>query len=195
MRRIESVLLLVLMAMLGLAAQVKAPESAPKTDAAAQVRDSAPKPDVARQDAADHDVAPPAQQTAAEAASVSTSASASFSPLPADVPTPSAVPPANTKMQSQIQEALRKDPLLSQCSVIVAASADGFDLTGNAGSSRERLAAWRLAQSYAHGKKVENHIVVNGQGGGTAPPASHPDNAAPAPNPAPSTASSPGSQK
>jgi BON domain-containing protein len=190
MRRIE--LLLVLMTSLGLAAQV--PETVPKTDAAAQVPDSAPKPDVARQDAAGHAVAPPGQPTATEAASVSTSASASFSPLPADVSTPSAVPPANTELQSQIEEALRKDPALSKCSVIVAASADGIDLTGNAGSSRERLAAWRLAESYARGKKVENHIVVNGQGGGQAPPASRPDNATPAANPAPSTAASRGSQ-
>ncbi len=191
MRRIESVLLLVVMASLGLAAQ--APESAPKTDDAAQVRESAPKPDAARQNAAGHDVVPPVQQTAAEAASVSTSASASFSPLPTDVSTPTAVPPANSELQSQIQEALSRDPALSKCSVIVAASADGIDLTGNAGSSRERLAAWRLAESYARGMKVANHIVVNGSDGKPAPAARH-DTPAPATNPPPATAASPGSQ-
>ena len=193
MKRIEIILLMTLMA-IGLAAQT--PESAPKTDAAqapAAARTAAPNDGVAAQESPGADEqSPVAQKPETEAANVSTSASASFSSLPGDVPASKTIPAANTELQSQVQEALSKNPSLSKCTVVVSASVEGIELTGNAGSSRERLAAWRLAESYARGKKVENHIVVNGQGG-AAPPAAHPETPAPASNPAPSGAASPGS--
>ncbi|HEY6272690.1 MAG TPA: BON domain-containing protein [Terriglobales bacterium] len=189
MKTIESVVLMILLMPLGLAAQ--APESAPKPTAAAQVPDTATKPDVAAQDVAPKsDAATQAEKSATDPATVSTSASASasFSPLPGDATTSSVIPAANTELQLEIQEALRRDPSLLKCSVIVAASGEGIDLTGNAASSRERLAVWRLAESYARGTKVVNHITVNPQAGSPTP-ASHPDNAPPASNPAPSSAS------
>lgn len=195
MKRIEIILLMTLAA-IGLAAQT--PENTPKTDAAqtpAAVQSPAatPRAGVAGQEAPGLDAqSPVAPKPEAEAANVSTSASASFSSLPGDVPASKTIPAANTELQSQVQEALSKNPSLSKCSLIVSASVEGIELTGNAASSRERLAAWRLAESYARGKKVENHIIVNGQGA-PAPPAAHPETPAPASNPAASGTASPGS--
>jgi BON domain len=185
MKRIECVLLMVSMMSLGLAAQ--APKSRTDGEAAGPA-----KPEVAQQTGGEQDSESTAQQKTTEAAAVSTSmsASASFSPLAADASTPS-VSRADTELQAQIQQALSKDPMLSKCSVVVSASPDAIDLTGNAGTSRERLAAWRLAESYARGKKVENHIVVNGQGTQATAP-SRPENGASSSHPAPSIASSPG---
>lgn len=183
MKKNDCVLLLVLLIPLGLAAQ--APKSATDEDRPA-------KPEVAQQAAAEQAVASAGRVTTSENVAVSTSASASaaFSPLPDDASTPD-IPQADTELQAQVQEALSKDPTLSKCSVVVTASADGIDLTGSAATSRERLAAWRLAESYARGKKVENHIVVNGQGAQAATP-SRPQNGARSSSPAPSIASSPG---
>lgn len=201
MKRIECVLLMISIMSLGVAAQT--PKNVSGGEDASQSRENAKpeaaKPGVAKSEAvpqSDADAAQPvadaAQPQIAEASTVSTSASASFSPLPPDALVAN-VPAANVQLQSEIQEALSKDPALSKCGVVVSASAEGIDLTGSAGNSRERLAAWRLAESYARGKKVENHILVNGQGG-PAPANTHPENGTPASNPAPSAASSPGLQ-
>lgn len=181
-----------LLASLGLLAQT--PDSAAKTDVAAPAPDTPAKPDVAPQDAVRaFDLAIPAEPKPADQAapvSTSTSASALFNPVPEDALAPAPVPAANIELQSQVQEALGKDSSLSKSSVVVTASAEGIDLTGSAGSSRERLAAWRLAESYARGKRVENHIVVNVQGGPA--PAAH-ENTTPAHSPPP-TPSLPGIQ-
>jgi len=188
MKKIGTLLLMTLWMSMGLAAQ--SAQNAPKPDsAAAEARDLPPKTEVSAPAA----VSPDTKPAPAEAAAVSTSASSSFSPLPSDASTPAAIPAASLELQSEIQEALKKEPLLSKCSLAVAASAGGIDLTGSAGSSRERLAAWRLAQSYAHGMKVENHIVVSHDAGAAAP-APRPETPAPAANPTTSTPPSPGTQ-
>jgi len=181
-----------MVSMISLGACAQAPKSAADQEAAPQTQQNAPAPELASQDRADQSPASAAQPKIAEATAVSTSLSASFSPLPADA-SAADVPAANFELQSQIQEALSKDPTLSKCSVVVTASAEGIDLTGNAGNSGERLAAWRLAESYARGKRVENHIVVGGKGASASSP-SHPEHTAPASHAARSTGSSPGLQ-
>jgi hypothetical protein len=191
MTRSEGLLAMILMTSLGMAAQ--SPENGQNVTPAAPVHDSAAQPVVAAEAATRVDLKAPAPDAVNQAATVSTSASASFSPLPPDASAPTAVSPLYAELQSQIQEALKKDPSLSKCALMVAASAEGIDLSGNAGSSRERLAAWRLAQSYARGRKVENHIVVS-RDGVNAPPAAHPENPAPAAGSTPSTPVSPGVQ-
>jgi BON domain len=188
MERIQCVLLM--LSMMGAGAQ--APKGAADKEAAPQTRQIAPISGLTSEDRADQSPASAAHQRMTESAAVSTSVSASFSPLPADA-SPASIPNANSELQSQIQEALSKDPNLSKCSVVVTASAEGIDLTGSAGSSRERLAVWRLAESYARGKKVENHIVVNGKGG-AAPTPSRPENARTPSNAARTNGSSPGLQ-
>jgi hypothetical protein len=65
-------------------------------------------------------------------------------------------------LQMQIQDALSREPALSNGSIKVTALAEGIELSGSVGSGRERLNAARIAQSYARGRKVLNHIVVSG---------------------------------
>jgi hypothetical protein len=78
----------------------------------------------------------------------------------------------------QIQDAFNKDPIFSQAGVKATASTDGIELTGDVATGRDRLNAGRIAQSYAHGKKVVNHIVVKGSGApaGSNPPENPPAN-------------------
>jgi osmotically-inducible protein OsmY len=63
-------------------------------------------------------------------------------------------------LESQIQNALGKDPTLIHDSVRVAVSEGAVELTGNVATSRERLTATRIAQSYAGSKPVVSRITV-----------------------------------
>lgn len=74
---------------------------------------------------------------------------------------------ADARLPAQIEEALGKVPELSNDSLQVAVIPEGLELTGSVVTGRERQAAVRIAQSYAHGRKVVDHIVVNGR---NAPP-------------------------
>jgi osmotically-inducible protein OsmY len=64
------------------------------------------------------------------------------------------------ELESQIQNALGKDPTLIHDSVRVAVSQEAVELTGNVATSRERLTATRIAQSYAGSKRVVSRITV-----------------------------------
>jgi Flp pilus assembly secretin CpaC len=66
-------------------------------------------------------------------------------------------------LQAEVQEALGKVPELGNDSLRVAALPDGLELTGSVVNGRERQAAVRIAQSYARGRKVIDHIMVNGR--------------------------------
>lgn len=85
---------------------------------------------------------------------VSTNSSESPSP---DVPAASS---ANLELQDRVQEALGKVPELSNDKLRVSAGEDGLELSGTVASGKERQAAIRIAQSFARGKKVVDHIVV-----------------------------------
>jgi osmotically-inducible protein OsmY len=65
-----------------------------------------------------------------------------------------------TALESQIQNALGKDPTLIHDKVRVAVSEEAVELTGNVATSRERLTATRIAQSYAGSKRVVSRITV-----------------------------------
>lgn len=95
----------------------------------------------------------------------------------ADVP--AAAP--DLQLQAEVQDALSKVPELSNDSLRVAALPDGLELTGNVVSGRERQAAVRIAQSYARGRKVVDHIVVSGRAPvpGETPRSTHQANAQP----------------
>lgn len=73
---------------------------------------------------------------------------------------PAPLTQAEIEMQALIQSAIAKNPTLSGGNVSVAVSADGIELTGTVTSVRARLAAFRLAKSYAAGKKVVDRIAV-----------------------------------
>lgn len=112
--------------------------------------------------------APPAPASLATPASSITppSFAADTSPVPKETTGD------DTALQMQIQDALSREPTLNNGSVKVTAVAEGIELSGSVASGRERLNAARIAQSYAHGKKVLNHIVVSGH---STPPVPTPD--------------------
>jgi osmotically-inducible protein OsmY len=101
-------------------------------------------------------------------------------PLPSATATPGAEPsPGETisidsALQTQIQDAFDKDPTFSQGGLKVTVVGDGIELTGDVASGRDRQNAARIAQSYARGKKVVNHVVVRGHS--TPPGAASPQN-------------------
>jgi len=74
--------------------------------------------------------------------------------------TPAPLTEAELEMQALIQNAIGKDPTLTGGNVNVAMSPAGIELTGTVASMRARLAASRLAKSYARGKKVVDKITV-----------------------------------
>jgi hypothetical protein len=86
--------------------------------------------------------------------------------------------PINPALEAQIQEALDRDPIFSQGSLKVTVGKEGIELSGDLASGRDRQNAARIVQSYAHGKKVINHILVKGHGPQPVPisPANPPGN-------------------
>lgn len=110
----------------------------------------------------------PAASASASPSNVEPASSVDPKDPPADVSPDSApadVPEAasNTELQAQVQNALGKVPELSNDSLRVAALSDGLEITGSVVTGRERVAAIRIAESYARGRKVVDHIVVNGR--------------------------------
>lgn len=105
--------------------------------------------------------ASPAAQTATQTTQAtpapSSTGSATVSPSPTEALA------IDSALETQIQDALRKDPALGSGSVRVTALPDGIELSGTVANGRERQNAGRIAQSYARGKKVLNHILVNGR--------------------------------
>lgn len=74
----------------------------------------------------------------------------------------SSMPDETAAATTRIQEALGKDPIFHANRLKAAVSGDGIELSGDVASGRDRLNAERIAQSYAQGRKVVNHIVVKG---------------------------------
>ncbi|HZU33951.1 MAG TPA: BON domain-containing protein, partial [Candidatus Angelobacter sp.] len=66
-------------------------------------------------------------------------------------------------LESQIQNALSKEPTLSGNSAHVTVSGDTIDLSGKVNTSKEKITATRIVQSYAGSKKVVNHLTVGNQ--------------------------------
>lgn len=89
------------------------------------------------------------------------SSGASALPGPAN---PSEIVSVDAALQTQIQDALNKDPIFGHDHLKVTVRADGIELSGDVANGRDRQNAARIAQSYARGKKVVNHIVVRRQG-------------------------------
>jgi hypothetical protein len=121
-------------------------------------------------------------------------------PLPSAAATPGIEPsPGETNsidsvLQAQIQDAFDKDPIFSRGGLKVTVVADGIELSGDVASGRDRQNAARIAQSYARGKKVLNHVVVKGHGAppGSTSPQGPPENlSSPAGNRASSKSSPP----
>jgi len=76
---------------------------------------------------------------------------------------PSAAPVlSNSDLQTQIQNALTKEPTLSGDTVNVTVSAEAIDISGSVATAREKLTATRIVQSYAGNRKVMSHLAVGG---------------------------------
>ena len=82
-------------------------------------------------------------------------------------------------LESQIQNALNKEPTLTGDSPHATVSSDAIELAGNVATSKEKVTATRIVQSYAGSKKVVNHLTV----GGKAYPRNTPEERAPDRNP------------
>jgi hypothetical protein len=107
--------------------------------------------------------------------------------------------PSDPELESQIQNALNKEPTLTGDATHVTVSADTIELAGNVNTSREKITATRIVQSYAGSKKVMNHLVIGGKGspgtqGQEKPDAANPNTSNPAASPEPNKNSQPPSK-
>lgn len=74
----------------------------------------------------------------------------------------SPVQPSANELRAKIEAALRREPSLSNTNISLNISDDTIDITGNANSPKERLAARRIVQSFAGNRKVRERINVAG---------------------------------
>ena len=81
----------------------------------------------------------------------------------------SATANSGTDIQSQIQDALKKDPTLSNANITVSVTDDAVELNGTVASNDEKRAAKKIAKSYAGNRKVKDNLTVSGGGSGTKP--------------------------
>jgi BON domain len=93
----------------------------------------------------------------------------------------------DSDLQSQIQNALSKEPTLTGDSARVNVSGDTVELAGNVGTSKEKITATRIVQSYSGSKKLVNKLAISPRNE-KSPPAS-------TDNPEPSKGTSPSSSK
>jgi BON domain len=84
--------------------------------------------------------------------------------------TPAPLTEAELETQSLIQNAIGNNPAVTAPNVSVALSAEGIELSGTVSSAQAKLAASRLAKSYAAGRKVVDRITVAAN-----PPEMHPE--------------------
>jgi hyperosmotically inducible periplasmic protein len=80
----------------------------------------------------------------------------------------SANPPGSTNqndssLQSQIANALRDEPALSNSHIVVNISGESIDLSGTVGSSKDKQTAERIAQSFDGNRKLNDSLTITGQ--------------------------------
>lgn len=68
---------------------------------------------------------------------------------------------SDSDLQSQIQNALSKEPTLTGDSPRVNISGDTVELAGNVGSNKEKITATRIVQSYTGSKKLVNKLAIS----------------------------------
>lgn len=90
---------------------------------------------------------------------------------------------SDSELQSQIQQALNKEPTLAGDPVHVVVSGHSIDLSGRVGNPRQKLTATRIVESYAENRKVENHLTIGNTNGNTTPTAGTGNEAHPAGRP------------
>jgi hypothetical protein len=70
--------------------------------------------------------------------------------------------PDREKLKQRIESALSKESSLSGAQLTLNVSDDAIDITGNANTNRQRLAARRIVQSFAGNMRVRERISVAG---------------------------------
>lgn len=68
---------------------------------------------------------------------------------------------SSSEMQTQIQNALRNEPTLVNDSVSVAVSDEEITVSGTVASTKEKLTAQRIVQSYAGNRRLKDHLKVS----------------------------------
>jgi BON domain len=108
----------------------------------------------------------------------------------------------DSDLQSQIQNALSKEPTLTGDSAHATVSGDTIELAGTVGTNKEKITATRIVQSYGGSKKLVNKLTVGGRSDKPSQRAPSTDNADrqpgtanPANNPEPSKGTPPSSAK
>lgn len=103
----------------------------------------------------------------------------------------------DSDLQSQIQNALSKEPTLSDDSPRVNVSGDTVELAGNVGTNKEKITATRIVQSYSGSKKLVNKLTISPRSEKSSPASTdNPGSTAnPANNPEPNKGTTPSSSK
>lgn len=120
---------------------------------------------------------PPTQNTAPAPATggVAGAAGASATQNPATEGSPNGIAAvSDSDLETQIQNALSKEPTLSSDNTHVKVSGDTIELDGNVATNKEKITATRIVQSYAGSKKLVNKLTTNGGAGKTTSPRTEP---------------------
>ncbi|HKT50901.1 MAG TPA: BON domain-containing protein [Candidatus Angelobacter sp.] len=88
-----------------------------------------------------------------------------------ETPQPASEPSSDSELQSQIQNALSKEPTLSGDTVNVRVTAESINITGSVATAREKLTATRIVDSYAGNRKVISHLTIGDKNRNAAPAA------------------------
>lgn len=86
-----------------------------------------------------------------------------------ETPQPASEPSSDSELQSQIQNALSKEPTLSGDTVNVRVTAESINITGSVATAREKLTATRIVDSYAGNRKVISHLTLGDKNRNAAP--------------------------
>lgn len=86
-----------------------------------------------------------------------------------ETPHPASEPSSDTELQSQIQNALSKEPTLSGDTVNVRVTTESINITGSVATAREKLTATRIVDSYAGNRKVISHLTISDKNRNAAP--------------------------
>jgi hypothetical protein len=86
-------------------------------------------------------------------------------------------PQDTARVQQQLQTAIRNEPTLSSDNLTVSVTDSEIDIGGNVATSKDRLTARRIAQSFAGNRRVREHISVAGASTspGSPPPSNNAD--------------------
>jgi osmotically-inducible protein OsmY len=121
---------------------------------------------------------PPAPSTAPNSTTGgvagATGASATQNPSPEGSPSGIAAV-SDSDLESQIQNALNKEPTLSGNNTHVKVSGDTIELDGTVTGNKEKTTATRIVQSYAGSKKLVNRLTIGGNGSTTSHRNEQPD--------------------